>query len=1018
MTETRLSSPTREVVIGPDRPFVLIGERINPTGRKALAVEMKAGDFSRVMTDAIAQVEAGAHMLDVNAGIPLADEPGILAETIKLVQSLVDVPLSIDSSIVEALEAGLAVYQGKPLVNRVTGEEERLERVLPLVRKYGAAVVAISNDDTGISEDPDVRFAVAKKIVERAADHGIPREDVVVDPLVMPIGAMRGAGRQVFQIVRRLRDELKVNSSCGASNVSFGLPNREGINGPFLAMAMASGLTSAITNPLMPDVLKAIMAADVLNGNDPDAARWIRAHRAAPVEGVQGRRVNRRARGGPGSARTPVRPVEPASPADPPMATTAPDPLIIFTPSGRRGNFPVGTTILDAGRALGVDIDSVCGGRGICGRCQVQQSVGEFAKHGITSRPEHLGPWTAKETEYEHEREKLAAGRRLSCSTEICGDAVIDVPPESQVHRQVVRKGVDVRDFVIDPAVRLHYVEIEPADLASPGGELAKILAALETEWQLTDLETDLHVIQALQPALEAGGHKVTVAVHDGRHLTAVWSGFHDRVLGVAIDVGSTTIAGHLTDLVDGAVLASSGVMNPQIRFGEDLMSRVSYAMMHDDGAVEMTRVVREAIDALLSGLAASAGANVSDILELTIVGNPIMHHLLLGIDPIPLGSAPFALATDRSVRIRAAELGLNVNPGARVYVLPCIAGHVGADTAGAILAETPHLAPADRIRLVVDVGTNAEIVLGNRERLLAASSPTGPAFEGAQISGGQRAAPGAIERVRIDRKTLEPRVRVIGSDSWSDEPKFKVALRKTGVTGICGSGIIEAVAELYLAGVITPDGIIDGGLAERSPRIVPDGRTFSYVLRDASPRLVITQNDVRAIQLAKAALYAGVRLLMDHAGIEAVDEIRLAGAFGSHIDTTHAMVLGLIPDCDLAHVGSAGNAAGTGALIALLSVAARREIEEVVRTVEKIETAVEPRFQEHFVEALAIPHKTAPLPNLATVVDLPAGRGTAAETSSGGGAGSSVAPQRRRRPSAASARRAQSQAIAPEEIR
>ncbi|MEK6719306.1 MAG: ASKHA domain-containing protein [Chloroflexota bacterium] len=696
------------------------------------------------------------------------------------------------------------------------------------------------------------------------------------------------------------------------------------------------------------------------------------------------------------------------------MATSARDPLVIFTPSGRRGNFPAGTTILDAGRALGVDIDSVCGGRGICGRCQVQQSVGDFAKHGISSRAEHLGPWTAKETEYEREREQLAAGRRLSCSTEICGDAVIDVPPESQVHRQVVRKGVDVRDFVIDPAVRLHYVEIEPPDLASPSGDLARLLAALETEWQLTDLDVDLHVIRVLQPALEAGGHKVTVAIHDGRHLTAVWPGFHDRALGVAIDLGSTTIAGHLTDLADGAVLASSGVMNPQIRFGEDLMSRVSYAMMHDDGAVEMTRVVREAIDALVSGLAASAGADVGEILELTVVGNPIMHHLLLGIDPIPLGSAPFALATDRSVRIRASELGLNVNPGARVYVLPCIAGHVGADTAGVILAETPYL--AERIRLVVDVGTNAEIVLGNRERLLAASSPTGPAFEGAQISGGQRAAPGAIERVRIDRETLEPRFRVIGSEHWSDEPKFKVALRKTGVTGICGSGIIEAVAELYLAGVITADGIIDGGRAARSSRVVPDGRTFSYVLREESPRLVITQNDVRAIQLAKAALYAGVRLLMDRAGIEAVDEIRLAGAFGSHIDTTYAMVLGLIPDCDLARVGSAGNAAGTGALIALLSVAARREIEAVVRRVEKIETAVEPRFQEHFVEALAIPHKTAALPNLAKVVELPNGRGAAPGADQAAFAAGPA--RRRRRTSAAALRRAESNETSPEEIR
>ena len=300
MTLTVVGSMTREVVIGPNRPFVIIGERINPTGRKILAEEMKAGDFSRVERDVLAQVAAGAHMLDVNAGIPLADEPAILARTIQLVQSLTDLPLSIDSSIVEALEAGLAVYQGKPLLNSVTGEEERLERVLPLVRKYGAAVVAISNDDTGISEDPDVRYAVAKRIVERAADHGIPREDVIVDPLVMPIGAMSTAGRQVFALVRRLRDELKVNTTCGASNVSFGLPNREGINAAFLPMAIASGLTTAITNPLLPDVRRAVMAADVLMGNDQDAGRWIRTHREPPAEGERGRRVNR-GRGGSGA---------------------------------------------------------------------------------------------------------------------------------------------------------------------------------------------------------------------------------------------------------------------------------------------------------------------------------------------------------------------------------------------------------------------------------------------------------------------------------------------------------------------------------------------------------------------------------------------------------------------------------------------------------------------------------------------------------------------------------------------
>ncbi|MDP9066709.1 MAG: dihydropteroate synthase [Pseudomonadota bacterium] len=294
MTDTVISSATREVVIGFDRPFVIIGERINPTGRKILAAEMAAGDFTRVEADARAQVEAGAHMLDVNAGIPLADEPAILARAVQLVQSITDVPLSIDSSIVAALEAGLAVYKGKALVNSVTGEDERLEAVLPLVKKYGAAVIAISNDETGISEDPDVRFAVAKKIVERAMDHGIPPCDVVVDPLVMPIGAINRAGVQVMRLLHRLRNELKVNTSCGASNVSFGLPNRDGINSAFLTMAMGAGLTSAITNPLHIEVVKACMGADVMLGHDPDCARWIRRFREVPPAGVADSQRGRR----------------------------------------------------------------------------------------------------------------------------------------------------------------------------------------------------------------------------------------------------------------------------------------------------------------------------------------------------------------------------------------------------------------------------------------------------------------------------------------------------------------------------------------------------------------------------------------------------------------------------------------------------------------------------------------------------------------------------------------------------
>jgi uncharacterized 2Fe-2S/4Fe-4S cluster protein (DUF4445 family) len=666
----------------------------------------------------------------------------------------------------------------------------------------------------------------------------------------------------------------------------------------------------------------------------------------------------------------------------------AADVAVVFLPSGRRGRVARGATVLDAARALGVDVDSVCGGRGICGRCQVVPAVGDFPKLGIDAAMDHLSPVGAAEAAYAAEH-GLRPGRRLGCVAALAGDAVIDVPPESQVHRQVVRKALDVRDFEIDPVVRLRCVDVEPARLASPRADLARLLAALEREWDATGLEADLAVIRALPGALAAGAGRVTVAVHDERTIVAVWPGLHEKAYGVAIDVGSTTIAGHLADLADGAVLASSGAMNPQIRYGEDLMSRVSYAMLHPEGAAEMTTAVRGALDKLIAGLASKAGVKRSDILALSIVGNPVMHHLLLGLDPTPLGAAPFTLATDDAVHVAARDLGIRVNEGARAYLLPCIAGHVGADTAGMILAERPDL--SDHVRLLVDVGTNAEIVLGDVRRLLAASSPTGPAFEGAQISAGQRAAPGAIERVRIDRETLEPRFRVIGVDAWSDEPGFAAAAEATGVTGICGSGIVEAIAELFLAGVVTSDGTVDGRLAARSALVVADGRTFAYVLHDGAQRIAITQNDVRAIQLAKAALYAGARLLMDQAGVDTVDEIALAGAFGSQIDPVYAMVLGLIPDCDPAHVRSAGNAAGTGALIALLSRASRREVEEVARRIEKVETAVEPRFQEHFVDAMAFPHGSAAYPRLSRVVDLPAPSGARARESGDG-------RQRRRR--------------------
>lgn len=645
------------------------------------------------------------------------------------------------------------------------------------------------------------------------------------------------------------------------------------------------------------------------------------------------------------------------------------DPLVVFLPSGKRGRFPIGTPLLAAARSLGVDLDSVCGGRAICGRCQVLVAEGEFAKHGVRSSAASLTPLSDTERRYDTKHE-LAEGRRLSCQAKVAGDVVVDVPSSSQVHRQVIRKAAEAWDIELHPIVRLHFVEVQEPDMHDPAGDLRRLEDALRREWQLSNLQCDLSVLQQLQPVLRAGEWSVTVAVHDNSRIIAVWPGFHKDVYGLAVDVGSTTIAAHLCDLTNGEVIASSGVMNPQIRFGEDLMSRVSYAMMNPGGAVQMTEAVRAALSGLAADVARAAGVETASILEATIVGNPIMHHLLLGIDPVELGGAPFALAIDRAVTVTAKELGIELHPNARVYALPCIAGHVGADTAGVILAERPD--QTDRMTLLVDVGTNAEIVLGNRQRLVACSSPTGPAFEGAQISCGQRAAPGAIERVRIDPQTLNARFKVIGSDLWSDEAGFDAVLKKSGVTGICGSGIIEVIAELYLAGVITQDGVIDGALSANNPRVVAHGRTFAYVLYEGEQVLRITQNDVRAIQLAKAALYAGIRLLMDRLGIDSVDRIRLAGAFGSHIDVKYATVLGMIPDCDLSEVTSAGNAAGTGARIALLDSRARTTIEHLVSQVEKIETAIEPQFQEHFVAAMAIPHKTADYTHLRKVVQLP----------------------------------------------
>jgi uncharacterized 2Fe-2S/4Fe-4S cluster protein (DUF4445 family) len=643
---------------------------------------------------------------------------------------------------------------------------------------------------------------------------------------------------------------------------------------------------------------------------------------------------------------------------------------VLFMPSGLRGQVPVGTTVLQAAQRLGVDLESICGGQGKCRKCQILPQEGEFPKHGISSKLENLSEFT--ETERHHQAKKrLKDGRRLGCNARLLGDLVVDVPEESQQHKQHITKAVTAYDIQVLPALRLYTVTLTEPDMHAPISDKRRLQNELAREHELPIMDCELSQLRLLQKALDKADRRVTAAVYQHQQIIGIWPGEKTVVYGLAIDLGSTTIAAQLCNLDTGEVVATADTMNPQIRFGEDLMSRVSYVMMNEGGDEAMTRVVREAFNQLATRAAKSAGIQLDEILDLTVVANPIMHHLFLGIDPTPLGTAPFTLTTDQTTVIRAADIDLHLHPEARVCILPCIAGHIGADTAGVILSERPDL--AEEYVLLVDVGTNAEIVLGNRNRLMAASSPTGPAFEGAQITSGQRAAPGAMERIRIDPETLEPKFRVIGCEAWSDDPEFAEKSAKVGVSGICGSGIIEVVAEMFLAGIIDQDGVIGPVEGKQSSRVVQDGRTYAYVLHEGDKSIRITQNDVRAIQLAKAALHAGTRLLIDRMGIEKVDRIGFAGAFGSHIDVKYAMVLGLIPDCNLDHVGSVGNAAGTGARIALLNLPSRLEIGEILPKVEKIETAIEPKFQEYFIEAMALPHKVDPYLELSKVVDLPA---------------------------------------------
>jgi uncharacterized 2Fe-2S/4Fe-4S cluster protein (DUF4445 family) len=637
---------------------------------------------------------------------------------------------------------------------------------------------------------------------------------------------------------------------------------------------------------------------------------------------------------------------------------------IIFQPSGKQGTVPAGTTILEAAHTLGVGIENICGGRQTCAKCRIAVASGHFAKYGLTSDASHLSPVEAVEFACRDER-LIRPDERLACVARIEGDVVINVPPEAQAQKQIVRKSASTRVIDVDPAVRQVYVTVEPARVGDRSSDWERLRAALQTQWEYADLRLDTRVLPVIGKALRAGRWSATVTIWQDKEVIRVRPGFSEGAVGLAVDLGTTTLAAYLCDLRTGDVLATETAMNPQIMFGEDLMSRVSYGMLNTDGVNRMHRAVIKALNELAATATRSVGLESADIVDMVLVGNPIMHHLFLGIDPVEIGGAPFTLTVRDALDVKARDLGLKLNPGAYVHTLPCQAGHVGADNTAVALAETPHHQEA--LTLIVDIGTNAELLLGDKHGVLSASSPTGPAFEGAQITSGQRAAPGAIERVRIDPETLEARFRIIGQAAWSDQ----ISPENLHATGICGSGIIEAIAEMYLTGIIRPDGRFG---AREHPRILREGRKPAYLLATAdqtasgSP-VFVTQDDVRAIQLAKAALYAGAKLLIEHHGGQPVERILLAGAFGSYIDPRYAMILGLIPDCDLAQVTAVGNAAGDGARIALLNRGQRAEATRIASQINYIETATDPNFQTYFVEALHIPHLGDPFPHLVGIL-------------------------------------------------
>lgn len=643
---------------------------------------------------------------------------------------------------------------------------------------------------------------------------------------------------------------------------------------------------------------------------------------------------------------------------------------VIFQPSGRRGQVPVGSTIVEASRLLGVDVEALCGEHQVCGKCKVVIEDGVYEKFGVRSSPDHVGPFSPAE-EKVLSSDEIRAGHRLGCSATVQGDLLIYVPESSRAGKQVVSKAAREIDIALNPGVRQYLVKVDGPTLEEGAADAERVQKALADTYDLPALPFDVYALRELSSALRAGEWEVTLSVWMDKEIVRVRPGRNSSAYGFAFDIGTTTIAGYLCDLESGKVIDTYSTMNPQVKYGEDVVSRISYHMGNPGGLARMSSDLIGAINGLIAtatndkkSSAASEQTGEAelvvrqeDIVDVAMCSNTAMHHILLQLDPTPLGEIPFTPSIHHSLNLKCRDLGLQVNPGAHVFFLPCVAGYVGGDTIGVMLAEEPHHSVHNQ--LIIDIGTNGELVLGDKDKLICSSCATGPALEGAQIEFGMRAAPGAIERVKIDPQTLEVDYKVIGRGSWKaySEPE------QMKTRGICGSGILDVVAELFLSGIISKSGAFDSK-AETSARfrVNPQSGLKEFVLAWSDETsigrdIVVTQKDVRQIQMAKASIYTGCKLMMKHMGITRVESVKIAGAFGTHIDKNLARVIGLIPDCPPDTVASVGNAAGDGCRTALLNREKRAEADELCRNVKYLELTLEQDFQHELVAATQFPH-------------------------------------------------------------